>query len=766
MQRHQLEDRIRTSLQARADDVVPTPQLWERVATRTARRARWRLGAWVASGVTAVVALVVGGVVLLGSPQGVQIDPRPDVAETPDQPGPGTGQPGAPTVVTTDGSSLFRVDPTTGEVVDALSPFEGFGEGVAIREVAVRPVSDEGDVTVAMVIEVEGGYDVEVATFDAGGQRVDRLRVGMAAPVASDLPPDLVWSDDGRYLMWAGTRVVDGSTLGPALWAYDWVDRPVDEAGQGEVAAATPRGADGALFEGSGTVDLREWRGRSDGPSTVVATTPTGGAHRIDLTPVPGDCGQATSCPPTFDVVLTDLGFEGMSAIDLGTLDTGVSLALVARPGPPGDAEGATLALVAEPMSDQQRELPIPQLTSGTASPPDGWMAVAGDRVALGFGGQATYLLTVTGDLVEQVEVTETVALPDGTQAADLAMLEVAAPADDATPATPTPDPTDDDAVIGQDGVPTHVVAIGPGGSDLRLVDRRSPDRPLATWDRPEGVDGEMAPVDVVVHPASTPQDLEVVTRWAIGESDVLARTVVRDGQVVANASFDAPLQPDSRGGAAETADAAPVFSPGGDWLAWVETPDGGAGPAQVRIVTWTEQGPTGPTTVVTAPGGETRPRGLADWASSPQGDILTMTSATAAGPASPAPAGMVELRLDVAGGTIADPAPEDWRVVALPGVLFDAGSFRFEDRSERYIVFDGGEDVLYGLAASPETAVPTGAFAFSEGRVVAFGPDSALVQRADGAWQRVQVDTGAASPVEVPDGTQAVLPWSPVAPG
>ena len=96
-----------------------------------------------------------------------------------------------------------------------------------------------------------------------------------------------------------------------------------------------------------------------------------------------------------------------------------------------------------------------------------------------------------------------------------------------------------------------------------------------------------------------------------------------------------------------------------------------------------------------------------------------------------------------------------------LPGVLFDAGSYSFEDGAERYIAFDDGEDVLVGLAEDPGSAVPSGAFAFSEGRVVAFGPDVALVQRPDGSWQRVQLDDGATSPVELPDGTVAVLPWA-----
>ena len=150
----------------------------------------------------------------------------------------------------------------------------------------------------------------------------------------------------------------------------------------------------------------------------------------------------------------------------------------------------------------------------------------------------------------------------------------------------------------------------------------------------------------------------------------------------------------------------------------------------------------------------------LLDWAAGPDTAVLTLRPATEPGTDAQQPTTMIELRLP--DGDPTAPAPV-WTSVDLPGVLFDAGSYPFEDGSERYIAFAGGQDVLVGLADAPASAVPSGAYAFSEGRVVAFGPDDALVQRADGAWQRVQLDDGATSAVEVPDGTVAVLPWSPV---
>ncbi len=772
MERHQLEDRIRASLQARAEDVAPTPELWERVSERSARRARWTLGLWALSGAAAVVIVVFGGMALLDNPRHIEIQPGPEVADTPETaptptrdatPAPTTTS--GPTIVTSDGQLLYEVDPTTGEVVRELDPFEGFAEGAEVREVAVRPAGDDEGLTVASVIEIEGMFDVEVSVFDEMSQRVDRQRIGMAAPDVDDLPPDLVWSQDGRYLMWGGTSLVDGETAGPALWAYDWVERPLNSDGVAEPFAATAPGADGALFEAGGTVDLREWTGAPDGQSGLVATTASGGAHHAILTHVPRACEGTEPCPPTWEVQISELVFEGASPMDLGTLANGVNLALVVptagEAAPDGDAEGATLALFAEPMSDQQRRLEIPELTDGTAAPLDAWMAVAGNRIAVGFGDQQAHLLTVTGDTVEELEVTATVPLPDGTQAAALAHVGQPAPPPEGevASATPTEGPPEETApAIGDDGVPTHVIAGGP--DELQLVDRRSPDQPLVTIGRPDGIDSEMAAGEVVVHPESTADDLQFVTTWVAGESQVLARTVVREGEVVANEVMDEPAQPDNTGGAAETAHSVPVFSPDGRWLAWVETPDGGAGPTQVRIVEWVDGQAEGPGRAVTAPAEPMQPFQLLDWARTSEGDVLTMAPAVGPGPNGPGSATMVELTLQVTGTVIAETTDDDWRFVDLPGALFDAGSYPFEEGTQRYIVFDGGDEVMYALAESPDTAVETGALPFSEGRVMTFGPDSALVQRPDGAWQRVQVDTGAASPVEVPEGTRALLPW------
>ena len=756
MERHELEDRIRASLQARADDVQPTPELWERVSERTTRRARWALGGWVMSGAAAVVAIVVGGMVLFGGPRSVQIDQQPDIADTPtDAPVPGPTA--DPTIVTTDGQLLRVVEPGTGEVQLEVDPRAGLAEGATIEELAVRPDTGDGMLTVASVIEVEGSYDIDVTVIDpANGERVDRQPIGMGVP-ATDLPPDVVWSQDGRYLMWAGSSTADDAQAGPALWAYDWTERPADDIDGRAAVTVTAPGADGALFSEGGTVDLRTWQGPSDGESVVVATSPTGGAWRIGLAAQTSDCGGATPCPPTWNAAISPIGFEGGSLADVATLASGIDLSLVARSGQPGDAEGGTLALLAGAMGDQQRELDVPELVpGGSAAPTDGWLAAAGDQVAVGFGPVTGYLLTVTGDTIEDVEVAGTVALPEGTTAASMALP---ATGDDATSA-PDGTATEDTALA--DGVPGHVVRVrprpGPAATG-RPRHRRGrcglgpPRRP--GWPRPSRAASPCAPAarrgtcrssraGPSARPSRWPGPVSVPARWS--RNEVLPDT----------------MQPTNTGTIAERAESNPVFSPDGTWLAWVETPQGAASSAQVRFVPWSEDGPVdGAQQAALASDDSTRPVELLDWAAeSGQAAVLTLRPATEPGTDAQQPSTMIELRLPGGG----DPRRSN------PDV--DVGGPAGRALRCRLVPLRGRHRALHRLRRRqrragrarrrPGSAVPSGAVRLQRGPAcVAFGPGDALVQRADGAWQRVQLDDGATSAVEVPDGTVAVLPWS-----
>src|SRR5690606_5345504 len=204
---------------------------------------------------------------------------------------------------------------------------------------------------------------------------------------ATDSPPTPVWSGDGRFVLWAGTNGVDSDR---ALWAHDWWRQPVadEAAGFGEAVPVTDDAdALAPLFADDAPVDLHTWTGPSDGESVVAATTPVGGSFQVAL-------ARQQVSTPTWQVGVTEAPVEGGSPVDVGVLDSGVELTLVARGSQTQDAEGGGLELLAGAMGDQVNRLEIPELTPGSAALPDGWLSVAGDRAAVGFPGTA-FLLTI-----------------------------------------------------------------------------------------------------------------------------------------------------------------------------------------------------------------------------------------------------------------------------------------------------------------------------------------------------------------------------------
>jgi hypothetical protein len=418
MNDRELEDRIRASLQARAGDVQPTPALWERVSDRVTRRRRWQVLVGTLSGAAAVVALVVGIGFVLSQPTVPTIDPF-----DPAPPAPGVTV--ASTVVTTDGESLFEVDPATGEVLHELPAFEGFAEGVIVGDVAVRPGSGD-ELVVAVVIGLEGqAWEIEVMTFAADRALVDRLRVpgprgpdtyaaAPMDPMIDAFPPTVAWSPDGTSIAWVRINDEDVQDVRLTVLTLDWAG-----LSPGELPTPVDRGG----ADSTAHMRMQAWAGTTDAPQFWM--TMVGGGEVV----LEGSSWR-------YDA----LGMEGGTVIDVAFHRTGTLLALVARPGDGQDAESATLELIADPMSDTQRTIPVPDglFPDGTASPVDGWIEAAGDHVAVGFGDRGV-LLALVGDTVEDLEVIGTVELPAGTRAAGIARVDRTG-----SPTIPQPGPTDD----------------------------------------------------------------------------------------------------------------------------------------------------------------------------------------------------------------------------------------------------------------------------------------------------------------------------------
>lgn len=440
MERHELEDRIRASLQARAGDVEPTPTLWQRVSDRATRLSWWHVGAWTLSGAAAVVVLVVGIAALLDTPpRSVQIDPvqsetateaEPTPTPTPAETGTPTTEPtetGSPTPVAPDGSGppvvvaddegVHEVDPATGEVVTELPVFEGLAEGGPVGDVAVRPGSGPEQLVVASMIGLEGtDWEIEISTFGPDRTRTDRIRVpafdeqgqrmsagGAVTPENEEtFSPTLVWSADGQYLAWG--RQQDGDVT---VYASSWEELQV-ESDQVVPTAIAEFPDDGTLQPAR----VQDWIGDPTADSQLLVAT-TGGIEQL------GVCMPDGLCSPD---ARTDMFFEGGTVIDVAHLANGARLVLVVRGSETRDAESATLELVANPMDDNQRTLQVPEGTfpEGTAGPTGGWLAAGGDRAAVGFGPSPGQLLTISGELAEDLEVTDHVELPGSLTAADV----------------------------------------------------------------------------------------------------------------------------------------------------------------------------------------------------------------------------------------------------------------------------------------------------------------------------------------------------------
>lgn len=426
MERRELEERLRASLQARAEDVEPTPALWNRVEEKAMRRNRWRVGL-VALGAAAAVAVAVLAVpAILDGP--FRVDDLPDPADTPGgvtEPGDGTEAPTEPTepprgddalrpfLVVTDGTALYLDEGADGGEMTELAGYGGSGEPWGPLAIAVRPGSTVDDLTVATVFTVEGDPEIAVHRFVDGAAVPESYRLGRAAIAGQAVAaPTVAWSDDGRFLAWTSFADNTGET-DPTLRVLTW-QRAVDMTAQGD----EPADAAASLPLESSSVtatDLRlqDWTGPTatlDDQSTVWFTTIGAQAASMTVTVnAPGGCVEdgttITDNPecPRIEVVtgVEEAFFEAGAIADIGHEPSGTRYVLAVRSSGDQDAEGATLTLQYEPDSDEQRMIEVPDAVAGTtAAPGDRWLEVVpGGPLVVGVGTQAWILQLPDGAL-------------------------------------------------------------------------------------------------------------------------------------------------------------------------------------------------------------------------------------------------------------------------------------------------------------------------------------------------------------------------------
>lgn len=432
MERHELEQRLRASLQERADDVEPTPALWQRVEGKAMRRNRWRVAVTAVGAAAAVAVAVLAVPALLDGPFRVDDMPpaatptEPQVTET--EPGPGGGDALTPFLVVTDGAALFVDEGADGGAMTELQGYGGTADPWGVVGVTVRPGSTVDDLTVATSFVVEGNREIAVHRF-VDGDAVETYRLGTAALAGQQVAdPTVQWSDDGRFLAWTSFADNSGET-DPTLRVLTWA-RATDITNNG----ADPAALDGqtiaavagniALESSAVTVmelRLQDWAGATatlDDQSTLWFTTIGAQAATMTVTmDAPGACLEQDgttiidepTCPQIAPLTaVEEADFEADAVADIGHEPSGTRYILAVRSSTDQDAEGATMTLQYEPDSDEQRFIELPEeMVPGGAAPGDRWLEVVpGGPIVVGVGTQA-WILQIPDGAIENTPRTE-----------------------------------------------------------------------------------------------------------------------------------------------------------------------------------------------------------------------------------------------------------------------------------------------------------------------------------------------------------------------
>ena len=560
----ELERKLRESLQARAGDVEPTPALWTQVQAKVARRSRWHAAVWALAGVAAVAvaAVVVPQVLDRGTGPGPEVLGPPTVTEAP----PAVAREVPEDAVVLRGTSLDLVT-RTGNLVTHLFdiPTEG---GFTTRQVAVRPGSTRDEMTVALLGEVEGEYDVRtVHVVDGQTDGFVNQPVARLSGLPQQLPagPSIAWSPDGRFLAWVGAP---GAGADAQLRVAAWPS----SVNPGDVVAGEPidaRGVDLAHAK------VQDW---------VGITSEPGGRSQLTLT---SDDGTATAVELTMDDQASGFVAErtGVSTLDLGdgnTIDLGHAAPdALGRPdyrlAATGDGFGE------EPLTMRQPDgtwvgLAFPPELNGT-DPADVWMSSLEGGVLLGGNGQAYLVAADTDGRVSQ--------LGDGVTAADF--LPVAGTATVPTP-EPTAAPTNSPSPAGGTGPQTAAAppaALVVDNAAERIALRQADGSAALSWP----FDAPFAPTEVSVRPGSTVEDGQAVVLEASDQSSRLSWLSWSGGSAGALTPFPRAYQ--LYGPIAPGAVGVPVFAPDGSAITWIER-SARDGTPTLRIIGWRDGPGTG----------------------------------------------------------------------------------------------------------------------------------------------------------------------------
>lgn len=405
----ELERRLRASLAERAEDVEPTPELWNRVEGAMTRRTyvTWGLGVAAAATAAALAVFVVipsldGNVdpPVIDTPPSEQPTEAPtDRPTTPsDEPTNATDDPTEPAglpgdvpegIVTSDGTSIVLRDLDGRIVVDLVSLPAG-GEAT-VEWLAVRPGSTRDDLTVIFGASAEGMADLRYVTVRDGGQPEVAYFPDQYQP-APDTPDSAVgqavWTPEGDALAWleqsGGAGQVTLRTIG-------WADGP----GTGDPAT------DNASFVLAGLperpYDAEDWIWTEGDAGTTYGTIYATGVESVDAfaIPIQRQADGALAMDPAF--AAEELTRDGWAIAEVADTHTGAGalprprVLLLARGNGTQDAEGVEWEL--RYVTDDGTEVAIPIDLGATAFPGGAWLDASGDYAVAGLGQIVTVVL-------------------------------------------------------------------------------------------------------------------------------------------------------------------------------------------------------------------------------------------------------------------------------------------------------------------------------------------------------------------------------------
>lgn len=391
-----IEDLLRESLAARAQDVSPDPELFQRVQHRIRRGRIWRLSAAGGVAVAALSLAVVVGPNLRS--QRVEFAPAPPVASQPAQT---SEEVAAPTVATDAGALLFSAGDTLfsmaldGEspepVAQVKSPSCAVeGEctvvGSLITEVASRAGSTHEVLTGLIRTSEKCGRVGHISRTSAGAhsqQGVTYFSAGGCASAVGVAP-------DGR----TGAVITDGGAEASGLSTFDWDD-------------AVP-GAGLTTFEiglQAGRTRIEDWvwttsDAAGDHGFLYLAADGVGDYYddsRVYRLPIERQADGAVALPASPPEKLSgDSGYHPWAyAEDDGAYTIDVHFSDDGKP------DGARLARrvddVATAAFDLPDELFVPSDDRDPWIAPDFWLDTLGNTIAYGDGDGAAWIVTWDG---------------------------------------------------------------------------------------------------------------------------------------------------------------------------------------------------------------------------------------------------------------------------------------------------------------------------------------------------------------------------------